>query len=85
MKSQTTLILEALQNGDKLTPIEALERFGCFRLCARIWEIKAMGFDVKKETIDVGDDGKKVACYYMKQKQATLASIPHGEQARLFS
>jgi len=35
-QSQTAQILTALQSGDRLTPIDALNRFGCFRLSARV-------------------------------------------------
>ena len=48
--SQNTLILEALQDGP-ITPREALERFGCFRLAARIGELKEAGLPIQTEYI----------------------------------
>ena len=37
--TQTDEILQALRAGERLTPLAALERFGCFRLAARIHEL----------------------------------------------
>ncbi len=50
--SQKTNILRALNRGDRLTQIEAYERFGCTRLGARIWDIEhdpALGIRVARE------------------------------------
>lgn len=35
--SQSVQIKAALLRGETLTPLDALRRFGCFRLGARIW------------------------------------------------
>jgi len=61
--TQTQEILNYLQEGNAITPIEALERFGCFRLGARVWDIKKMGYEI--ETKLVGDK-KKWAQYKLK-------------------
>lgn len=63
--SQTLDILDALKQGERLTQLEVLSRFGCMRLPSRIWDIKQMGFDVESETIEVSS-GKHVACYWLK-------------------
>ena len=39
-KTQTKIIEEYLLAGKSITPMEALERFGCFRLAAIIWKIR---------------------------------------------
>lgn len=39
-KSQDQRILDYLLSGGKLTPIDALRKFGCFRLSARIYKIR---------------------------------------------
>ena len=39
-KTQTKIIEEYLLAGNSITPMEALERFGCFRLAAIIWKIR---------------------------------------------
>jgi hypothetical protein len=47
MKSQKDQILEALLAGEILTPLDALNRFGCFRIGARIEELKSAGYDIE--------------------------------------
>ena len=39
-KTQKERVLEFMEEGNSITPIEALERFGCFRLAHIIWEIR---------------------------------------------
>ena len=58
---QADLILEYLQRGHSLTPLEALKLFGCFRLGARIWELKK-AHQIKTKMVEVGK-GKRVAQY----------------------
>lgn len=60
--SQTREILRHLAKGRTLTPIEALDRFRCFRLAARIAEIRAQGHNVKTEWLRV-KGGARVARY----------------------
>ena len=43
MASQNKRILDYLKSGKKLTPITALEKFGCFRLSARILDLRQQG------------------------------------------
>ena len=44
--TQRNQILEYLLAGFSLTPLEALEKFGCFRLAARIEELRDMGYAI---------------------------------------
>jgi hypothetical protein len=60
--SQNAAILRYLQAGYALTPREALDLFGCFRLGARIADLKAKGYAIKSELVAV-DGGKRVARY----------------------
>ena len=41
--SQKRMILGALESGITLTPLAAIERFGCFRLAARIKDLREEG------------------------------------------
>jgi hypothetical protein len=66
-ESQTHCILEHLKNGRQLTALEALNLFGCFRLAARISDIKRKGHNVKSEMVQVGNNKKKVARYSLNQ------------------
>ena len=68
--SQCSDILTYLQSGRSLTPLEALDLFGCMRLGARIWELKGEGYDIESHTLEVG--GKHVAVYSLKQGQVVL-------------
>lgn len=70
--SQTDAILDALLRGEKITPLDALRKYGCFRLGARIYDIRKSGYMVDRKLIDVGN-GKHVAEY----------SMPPGCQMRL--
>ena len=57
---QTKEILSYLQEGNTLTPIEALTKFGCFRLGARIWDLRNAGYNIEKKMVG---DKKKFAQY----------------------
>lgn len=54
-QTQTTKIREALERGETLTPLDALNRFGCFRLGARIYDLKKEGMTITKEMVERGD------------------------------
>lgn len=62
MKSQNQKILAHLYRGRTLTAIQALERFGCFRLAARIVELKRRGHKIKADRYTL-KSGKVVARY----------------------
>jgi hypothetical protein len=53
--SQTQKILDRLKEGKSITPLEALQDYGCFRLGARIWELKKMGYNVRSEIVTEND------------------------------
>ena len=63
-QSQCSKILEYLKAGNGITPIDALNLFGCFRLSARIADIKKMGYEIVTELVKVGDN-KRTACYHL--------------------
>ena len=50
-----------LQSGHELTPLEALEMFRCFRLAARIDELRARGVPIATRMVHEG--GKAYAAY----------------------
>ena len=60
--TQTNAILGWLQAGRTITPLEALELFGCMRLAARIHELRALGHAIS-ETKVTTRSGKKIAEY----------------------
>lgn len=61
-KTQKALILKALQQGDRLTHLDAEKRFNCLRLGARIYDLKQQGHKIEKQMIVV-PSGKCVAEY----------------------
>lgn len=45
-KSQNEMVLHHLQSGRSLSPLEALERYGIFRLGARCYDLKKQGHKI---------------------------------------
>ena len=64
--TQNQKILEYLKSGKKLTPITALKKFGCFRLSARIYNLKKEGHNIITE--NVTRQGKTFAEYSLEVK-----------------
>jgi hypothetical protein len=63
--SQNSLIKGWLMNGRSLTTLEALTMFGCFRLAARISNLRDEGMDIHTEIVEIND--KRVARYSIKR------------------
>jgi len=61
--NQQTMILNDLKKGKKLTAIAALHKYQCFRLAARIRNLKDVGYPVQSRMVERG--GKRVAEYYL--------------------
>ena len=65
--SQIQTIRTALENGEKLTPLIALQKYGCFRLAAVVHRlIKRDGMDIKAELIHISKAEGLVARYSME-------------------
>ena len=62
--SQNALIKGWLLNGHSLTTLDALTMFGCFRLSARIANLREEGYDIVTEMVTIND--KRIARYYMQ-------------------
>lgn len=61
--TQKELILRDLKAGEHITQLDALHKYGCMRLGARISDLKKDGEPVLTKTKQIGK--KKVAEYYM--------------------
>jgi hypothetical protein len=61
---QTDLILNHLKDKGSITPLDALNLYGCFRLSARIFEIKDQGYEIITNKVE--HNGKKFASYVLK-------------------
>ena len=62
--SQSARILEHLRLHGAITPMDALRQFGCFRLGARIWDLKRQGHRIKSTTVCA--NGKRFARYELE-------------------
>lgn len=60
--SHTMQVLNHLENKP-ITAMDALNDYGCFRLAARINELRMSGHNIKTEIKN--QDGKRYAMYYL--------------------
>ena len=65
--SHNKKIFNYLWTGGSLTSIDALNIFGCFRLSARIKDLRDLGWDIKKVMVE--RNGKRFAKYFLNQKK----------------
>jgi hypothetical protein len=72
-KSQSEQILRHLKTGRGLTPIQALNKFGVFRLGARVHNLRKQGHTIQTKKVKVG---KKTFAKYTLAVLAILFSIP---------
>lgn len=68
--TQTAAIKAALLKGEVITPIDALNRFGCMRLGARIWDLRNEGLPIE---MILSEGKKKFAKYFITP--ANIAKI----------
>jgi hypothetical protein len=62
--SQIDDILDHFQYGGSLTQGQAWDRFGCARLAARVWDLRQLGYPIRKRMVR-DDQARLVAEYYM--------------------
>lgn len=62
--TQNESILNYLKLGNRITPLEALEKFGCFRLGARCWDLRNDGHNIKSEL--TSHNGKHYSVYWLE-------------------
>lgn len=70
MKTQCDNIKEYLESGKSITPIDALNLFGCFRLGARIADLKKQGMAIRTDIINDPRNGKRYASYRLVKEIA---------------
>lgn len=66
-RSQTDLILQHLQAGHTLTPMDALNLFKCWSLSQRVTDLRQQGHDIITTMIDDAETGKRYAKYHLEQ------------------
>lgn len=63
MESQNKAIKAHLEKGNSITAMQALKQFGCFRLAARIKNLKDEGMNIQKIMMKSAE-GKRIAIYF---------------------
>ena len=59
--TQNQQIKSYLEKGKSITPIQALNKFGCFRLAARISDLRNEGLNIATKIVT--KEGKSYASY----------------------
>jgi hypothetical protein len=72
IKSQNVRVKDYLEEGNKLTPIEALDKFGSFRLAAIIHDLRKEGMNILSHMHT--HSGKKYAVYQY---------VPEGDEIKV--
>ncbi len=70
--TQAQVILDHLLSGKPLTALDALNEYSCFRLAARIHELRRAGHDIE-EVIVSSKAGKRHASYFIRTFQLEAA------------
>jgi hypothetical protein len=66
--NQNEQILFYLKQGNKITSLEALELFKCFRLASRISDLNRLGYSITSEMITTST-GKRVSQYSLSNAE----------------
>ena len=64
--TQRNMVLTALEKGQKLTPLQALDRGMGLRLGAHIHALRKRGYDIRTNLVE--RNGARVAQYYLAQQ-----------------
>ncbi len=68
--SQNTRILNYMLKGNSITPIDALRKFDCFRLAARISNLRADNYPISMKLVTKGK--KTYASYSINESYSPL-------------
>ena len=73
--SQNQDILRHLKAGNSITPLDALNLFGCFRLAARIYDLRLQGHWI--QSLEAREGNKSFAEYKLIKTNRTnrVASV----------
>lgn len=78
--SQLKQIKSYLEYGNKITPLEALNKFGSFRLSAIIHKLRQSGMNIKTNNVTV--NGKTFAEYELVRKPQKVFNLFGGKNVR---
>lgn len=79
-QSQQKMILQYMEDFGSITPAEAMEDIGCYRLGARIYDLKHLGYNIRTEMVEKTNRyGKKVrvASYSLEKEAKNASRISH--------
>lgn len=62
-KTQKELVLDYLIRYGSITPLESIIAFGCYRLGARVWDLRKEGWSIRTEH----EDGGNYAVYRLEE------------------
>lgn len=65
--TQSQVILDYMKAGNAITQMDALKIAGCFRLAARIFDLRAQGHRIEMVPVHT-DTGKYIASYVLNKK-----------------
>lgn len=64
--SQNEMILQHLQSGRSITPLEAVKRYNCLRLSGRIHNLREEGHPIQTDIVKDPESKKRFARYSLK-------------------
>ena len=73
--TQCERILRHVQDYGSITQAEAVTEYGCYRLGARIWDLRAQGVPIKSETVTGKNRYGERTCF-------ARYSLEHSNEAR---
>lgn len=68
-ETQNQQVLGYLKTGKVITPLDALDMFGCFRLAARVYDLRMRGWPIHCDRVAL-EGGKVVGHYTLHQNKA---------------
>ncbi len=69
IESQNKMIRKFLEDGNSITGLDALNKFGCMCLPRRICDIKETGFAIESQFIKT-PSGKRIKEYWMSNAES---------------
>lgn len=77
-RTQNELIRDHLEQGKRITPVDALNFFQCMRLASRICELRRDGLPVQSR-VKTLKNGKKVAEYFLLNQNLKKLTTCHDQ------
>ena len=79
-ENQNQKILKLLQDGYSINTFTALNQFGITRLSARIWDLRAAGYDIRSKMVTVHPADEDGDTYSFKEYWIAQEQEEEGEQ-----